>query len=54
MIKHKPIPKADVDIDGTIYKCNAKGIVELPEAYPQFNPIEEDKIDRKAKKANKK
>lgn len=49
MIKHKPIPKTDVKIDGKIYKCNTFGVVELPEAYKQFNPI----IELKKKKAIK-
>lgn len=43
MIKHKPIPKTDVKIDGKVYKCNAHGIVELPKEYKQFNPIKEKK-----------
>lgn len=43
MIKHKPEPKTNVKIGDVTYKCNGQGIVELPEAYPQFNPIEEPK-----------
>ena len=51
MIKHKPIPKTDVTIDGELYKCNVHGIVELPKVYKQFNPIEE--VKTKKKKATK-
>lgn len=52
MIKHKPIPKTDVTIgkgeEKVVYKCNpVTGIVELPEAYPMFNPIEEKKPKKK-------
>jgi hypothetical protein len=47
MIKHKPIPKCDVRIGNDVYKCNGQGIVELPEIYKQFNPIEEVKIKKK-------
>lgn len=43
MIKHKPKPKTDVRIDGKVYKCNGLGIVELPKAYKQFNPIKDKK-----------
>jgi len=39
MIKHKPNPITDVKIKGIIYKCK-NGILELPEAYPRFNPVE--------------
>ena len=47
MIKHKPRPKTNVKIGDTVYKCNAQGIVELPEIYKQFNPIEEVKTKPK-------
>jgi hypothetical protein len=49
MYKHKPIPKTDVKIeeDKPSYKCNAQGIVMLPDIYPQFNPIEEVKKEKK-------
>jgi len=55
MLKHKPNPKTDVKIGDKVYRCNAHGIVELPRAYKQFNPIEEEekKIDRKSKKDHK-
>lgn len=43
MIKHKPIPKTDVKIDGIVYKCNNQGILELPNEYKQFNPIKTKK-----------
>ena len=43
MIKHKPIPKTDVKIGKVVYKCNGLGIVELPDVYEQFNPIEKPK-----------
>jgi len=46
MYKHKPIPKTDVKIGDIVYKCK-HGIVELPEVYPQFNPIEEVKKKKK-------
>ena len=46
MIKHRPIPKTNVKIGKTVYKCNAQGIVELPEIYKQFNPIEEVKKEK--------
>jgi len=52
MIKHRPIPKTNVKIGKTVYKCNAQGIVELPEIYKQFNPIEKKekkKVERKPK-----
>ena len=49
---HKPIPKTDVKIGDKVYKCNAQGIVELPEIYKQFNPIEEVKIKPKKKKVD--
>lgn len=43
MIKHKPIPRTNVILeDGIEYKCNGQGILELPRAYKQFNPIEEE------------
>ena len=51
MYKHKPIPVTNVKIGKTTYNCNAQGIVELPEIYKQFNPIEEVKI--KTKKVKK-
>jgi hypothetical protein len=44
MYKHKPIPVTNVKIGEVVYNCNAQGIVELPERYEQFNPIEEVKI----------
>ena len=44
MIKHKPTPKTNVIIDGVEYKCKHTGILELPKAYKQFNPIEEEDI----------
>jgi hypothetical protein len=47
---HKPIPKTDVKIGQITYKCNAQGIVELPEVYKQFNPIEEVKTKKKENK----
>lgn len=47
MIKHKPVPKTDVTIEGKRYKCNAQGIVELPTEYKQFNPIEKPKAKKK-------
>ena len=50
MIKHKPIPKTDVRIGKDLYECNAQGIVELPEIYKQFNPIEEVKTKKKSTK----
>ena len=49
MIKHKPIPKTDVKIGDKVYKCNAQGIVELPEVYEQFNPIEKPKKKKSTK-----
>lgn len=54
MIKHKPTPKTNVNIDGIIYICNDLGIVELPRAYKQFNPIEEEVIIKDKKKQEKK
>jgi len=44
MYKHKPIPVTNVKIGDKVYNCNAQGIVELPEIYKQFNPIEEVKL----------
>jgi len=44
MYKHKPIPVTNVKIGDKVYNCNAQGIVELPERYEQFNPIEEVKL----------
>ena len=51
---HKPIPRTDVKIEKgkPPYKCNAQGIVMLPEIYKQFNPIEKKekkKVERKPK-----
>jgi hypothetical protein len=43
MIDHKPTPKTDVRIGKELYKCNRLGIVKLPKAYKQFNPIEKPK-----------
>jgi len=53
MIKHRPKPETNVKIGDVEYKCK-HGIVELPEAYPQFNPIEKEKkkVERKPKKDN--
>jgi len=42
MIKHRPKDKTNVNIKGVIYEC-INGIVELPKAYKQFNPIQEKK-----------
>lgn len=42
MIKHRPRPKTDVRIGKDLYKCSPQGILLLPKAYKQFNPIEED------------
>ena len=53
MIKHKPIPKTDVRIDNIVYKCNSQGIVELPEAYSQFNPVKEKPRETKKRKVAK-
>ena len=47
MIKHKPNPKTNVRIWKEVYECDARGIVELPDIYPQFNPIKEDKPKKK-------
>ena len=42
MYKHKPNPKTDVKIGDKLYRCHRlTGVVELPEVYKQFNPIEE-------------
>jgi len=42
MIKHKPKNKTNVRIGDKIYLCNrSTGVVELPDYYIQFNPIEE-------------
>ena len=49
MYKHKPIPKTDVKIGDKVYKCNAQGIVELPERYEQFIPMGELSIVKKKK-----
>ncbi len=46
MIKHRPKPETNVKIGDVEYKCK-HGIVELPTAYKQFNPIEEVKIKKK-------
>lgn len=44
MVKHKPKPKTDVKINGVVYKCNpVTGIVELPDFYPMFNPVDKPK-----------
>lgn len=50
MIKHKPKDKSNVEIDGVLYKLNGLGIVELPDVYEQFNPIEEPKKKRSREK----
>lgn len=47
MYKHKPKNKTDVRINGVLYKCNSQGVIELPDVYPRFNPIEK----KRAKKA---
>ena len=49
MYKHKPIPMTNVKIGDKVYNCNAQGIVELPERYEQFNPMEELTIVKKKK-----
>lgn len=53
MYKHKPKPRTNVTIgigkDKVTYRCNGQGIVELPEVYPQFNPIEEKKKKQETK-----
>ncbi len=55
MIKHRPKPVTNVEIDGKVYRANSQGIVELPTAYEQFNPIEAPKKKpKKEKKAKKK
>ena len=54
MIKHKPTPKTNVVIDGIEYKCKHTGILELPKAYKQFNPIEEEIIITEVKECKKK
>ena len=53
MYKHKPTPMTDVKIDDKVYNCNAQGIVELPEIYKQFNPIQEVKTKKKESKHDK-
>ena len=53
MIKHKPKDGTNVKLDGVIYQC-INGIVELPKAYKQFNPIEEEIIIKDKKKKEKK
>ena len=51
MIKHKPIPKTGIKLDGVVYRCNRlTGIVELPVRIERFNPIEEEVIIKKPKK----
>ena len=52
MIKHKPKDGTNVKLDGKIYYC-IDGIVELPKAYKQFNPIEEEIIIKDKKKREK-
>ncbi len=52
MIKHRPIPETDVKIGDVVYKCK-HGIVELPEVYKQFNPIEEKPKKKPTKKVEK-
>jgi hypothetical protein len=44
---HKPMPRTNVKIGKDVYKCNAQGIVMLPEIFKQFNPIEEVKTKKK-------
>ena len=45
---HKPIPKTDLSFgtgkDKIVYKCNAQGIIMIPEIIEKYNPIEEVKI----------
>lgn len=53
MIKHKPKPKCNVVIGNKTYKANGQGIVELPDRYEQFNPIEEPKKKKKVVKNDK-